>query len=282
VLMERLPQVHSIARRIHDRLPPHVQLGDLIDAGVVGLLEALQNYDPSKHVELKTFAKFRIRGAILDNLRELDWSPRPLRRKARLLEDAHQRLRHRLGRPATEPELAAELGLSLGSLQRLLGDLRGLDLASLQAELAEGRGEAGASLGRAPAAHEDPYSQCLRAELRGLLTLALGDLSPRERQVLALYYYEELTMQEVGEVLGVAEARISQMHSAALVRLRARMRQLLDRSVAPPAVAGPWPPDLPAVHRRSNGSPPRRHAPSLPGGSLAQHSVPSRLRALHP
>jgi len=234
MLLEQLPQVRYIARRIHDRLPPHIPLDDLVQAGILGLMEALHKYDPSKNVELKTYAKHRIQGAIIDSLRDLDWSPRPLRRKARQLEEAHQRLRARFGRPATEPELAIELGVELSELQRLLGDLRGLDLGSLQDELTEWGQERESLTGSHKGPDHEPYALCLQGELRGLLSRAVSELQPRERQVLSLYYFEELTMKEVGAVLGVGEARISQIHSAALVRLRARMRSLLH-SVPPPA-----------------------------------------------
>lgn len=233
LLLEQLPQVRYIARRIHDRLPAHIQFDDLVQAGILGLIEALHKYDPSKNVELKTYAKHRIQGAILDSLRDLDWSPRPLRKKARQLEQAHQRLRSRYGRPATEPELAMELGVELKELQRLLGDLRGLDLSSLQDEFTESGQERDSLAAPTPGGDQEPFTECLRGELRQFLTVAVGELPPRERQVLALYYFEELTMKEVGAVLGVGEARVSQIHAAALVRLRARMRGLLDSAPRP-------------------------------------------------
>ncbi len=229
LLLEQLPQVRYIARRIHDRLPSHIQLDDLVQAGIMGLIEALHKYDPAKNVELKTYAKHRIQGAILDSLRDLDWSPRPLRKKARQLEQAHQQLRARLGRPATEPELAVELGIELRELQRLLGDLRGLDLGSLQDEFTESGQERESLAAKQEGVAEDPFARCLQGELRELLARAVNELQPRERQVLSLYYYEELTMKEVGAVLGVGEARVSQIHSAALVRLRARMRDILEK-----------------------------------------------------
>ncbi|MGD0228291.1 MAG: FliA/WhiG family RNA polymerase sigma factor [Terriglobia bacterium] len=239
LLLEQLPQVRYIARRIHDRLPSHIPFDDLVQAGILGLMEALHKFDPSKNVELKTYAKHRIQGAILDSLRDLDWSPRPLRKKARQLEQAHQRLRAQFGRPATEPELAIELGMELKELQRLLGDLRGLDLGSLQDEFTES-GQERESLAAPPEGPEqEPYAQCLQGELRELLTRAVSELQPRERQVLSLYYFEELTMKEVGAVLGVGEARVSQIHSAALVRLRARMRSLIETS--PPRMDSPPP-----------------------------------------
>jgi RNA polymerase sigma factor for flagellar operon FliA len=230
-LLEQLPQVRYIARRIHDRLPSHVPFDDLVQAGILGLMEALHKFDPSKNVELKTYAKHRIQGAILDSLRDLDWSPRPLRKKARLLEQAHQRLRAQFGRPATEPELALEMGLELHELQHLLGELRGLDLGSLQDEFTESGQERESLAAPTRGPDQEPYALCLQGEMHTLLTSALSELQPRERQVLSLYYFEELTMKEVGAVLGVGEARVSQIHSAALVRLRAHMRSLVELPV---------------------------------------------------
>ena len=227
LLVEQLPQVKYIARRIHDRLPPHVLLEDLVHAGILGLIEAIQRYDPARHVELKSYAKHRIHGAILDSLRDLDWSPRPLRRKARRIEEAQQRLRARLGYSPSESQLAEELGMGLDKFQHLLGELRGLDLRSLQSEtMEEGSGREVQNTAQADAP-EDPYSLCLRSEMTGLLAKAVEELPERERQLLALYYNEELTMKEAGAVLGIGEARVSQLHSAAIVRLRARMSELL-------------------------------------------------------
>jgi len=228
LLVEQLPQVKYIAKRIHDRLPPHVLLEDLIHAGILGLIEAVQRFDPARHVELKSYAKYRIHGAMLDSLRDLDWSPRPLRRKARRIEEAHQKLRARLGYSPSESQLAEELGMSLDKFQHLLGELRGLDLRSLQSEtLAEGS-ERGVSNVTPSRAAEDPFSLCLRSEMTGLLARATGELPERERQLLTLYYDVELTMKEVGAVLGIGEARVSQLHSAAIIRLRARMAELLN------------------------------------------------------
>jgi RNA polymerase sigma factor for flagellar operon FliA len=228
LLVEQLPQVKYIAKRIHDRLPPHILLEDLVHAGILGLIEAIQRFDPARHVELKSYAKHRIHGAILDSLRNLDWSPRPLRRKARRIEEAHQKLRARLGYSPSEPQLAEELGMSLDKFQHLLGELRGLDLRSLQAETIEDGAERGIRNVTQAADAEDPFLLCLRSEMTGLLARAIEELPERERQLLALYYYEELTMKEAGAVLGIGEARVSQLHSAAICRLRARMAELLN------------------------------------------------------
>lgn len=237
LLLEQLPQVKYIAKRIHDRLPPHVLLEDLIHTGILGLIEAVQRFDPARHVELKAYAKHRIQGAILDSLRSLDWSPRPLRKKARCAEKAHQKLKAQLGYPPSESQMAVELGMTLDQFQHLLGELRGLDLRSLQSELTEENFERGISKAGQPSPAADPFTLCLRSEMKGLLARAIGELPERERQLLSLYYYEELTMKEVGSVLGLGEARVSQLHSAAIIRLRARMAELLkaEGSASSPA-----------------------------------------------
>jgi RNA polymerase sigma factor for flagellar operon FliA len=227
VLLEHLPQVRFIARQIHDRLPAQVPLDDLIHAGVVGLIDAVGKFDPGKNVQLKSYAKFRIRGAILDSLREMDWSPRSLRRQARRIEEAHRDLKLRLGRVATEPELALELEMNLGDFQHLLGELRGLDIGSLQTEIADGQSEEDVAGYRPSSVEKDPFFLCLHGEMKSLVAHALEELDRKERQVVTLYYLEELTMKEVGEVLGVGESRVSQVHSIALVRLRARLQQIL-------------------------------------------------------
>jgi len=247
LLLEHLPQVQYIARRIHDRVPPQVLLEDLVHAGILGLMDAVKKYDPSKNVQLKHYAEFRIRGAILDSLRQVDWSPRTLRRQARRLEQAISECKAKFKRDPTEPEIAAQLEISLESLQHLLGDLRGLDIGSLQAETNEaGFGEDLLQY-HAGTEEEDPYHQTLRSEMTTLLGRAVGELPERERQVLALYHYEELTMKEVGAVLGIGESRVSQIHTTALLRLRTRLYELLDSRASKPAqmAHGPAPPRIP-------------------------------------
>lgn len=227
LLLEQLPSVRYIARRIHDRLPPSVALGDLVHAGVLGLIDALSKYDPSKNVQLKSYAKFRIRGAILDSLRELDWSPRDLRKKARRIEQADCKLKAEWGRAATEPELAAEMGMDLEEFYRLLRDLRGLSLGSLQTEHGEDRPEQNVVRNLSNTAEDDPFHLCLRSEMKALLARCIGGLPGKERQVLALYYFEERTMKEIGAVLGVGESRVSQIHSVALIRIKTQVKGAL-------------------------------------------------------
>jgi RNA polymerase sigma factor for flagellar operon FliA len=226
LLTENLPEVRYIARRIHDRLPSHVQFDDLVHAGILGLIDAVDKFDPGKNVQLKSYARFRIRGAILDSLRQLDWSPRNLRRQARRIEEAHRDLAALLGRAPSEPELAMHLGLDLEEFQHLLGELRGLDLGSLHGQSDDTGGDDQVS-GVAVRPEEDPFSVTLRSEMRALLTQAIDELEVKERQVLALYYLEELTMKEVGLIMSIGESRVSQIHTAALIRLRVRMKQSL-------------------------------------------------------
>ena len=219
LLEENLPEVRYIARRIHDRLPSHVNFDDLVHAGILGLIDAVDKFDPGKNVQLKSYARFRIRGAILDSLRQLDWSPRHLRRQARLIEEVNRELSTELGRNPTEPEIAEKLGIELEEFQRQLGELRGLDLGSLQAQAEDHGGEdpLTATVGQQD---DDPFQLAARSEMRGLLAEGIEQLEEKERQVLGLYYLEELTMKEVGVLMDVGESRISQIHTAALMRLR--------------------------------------------------------------
>ncbi len=226
MLTEQLPQVRYIARRIHERLPRHVPFEDLVHAGVVGLIDALQKFDKTKHVQLASYAKFRIRGAILDSLREMDWSPRDLRRQSRRVEEAHDKLRLELGRNPTEPEIAKEMEIALPELQKLLGEISSLEIGSLRIISPDDGREEDLCEYLPSDREESPLAQFLHSEMRELLSRAIAELPEKERQVLALYYFEELTMKEVGMTLGVGESRVSQIHSVAVVRLRARMTEL--------------------------------------------------------
>ena len=219
LILEHLPLVRFIAKRVHNRLPSTVLLDDLIHAGILGLIDAVNKYDPSKLVDLRIYAKHRIRGAILDSLRGLDWSPRLLRRKGRALDELRERLTAKLHREPTESELAEEASCGLEELRQLEENLLRADLATLQEQSIDEENGDGAC--DQPADEElSPFSLCYQNEMRELLRSSICQLSDRERQVLALYYFEELTMREVGTVLGVGEARVSQIHSASLRKVR--------------------------------------------------------------
>jgi RNA polymerase sigma factor for flagellar operon FliA len=230
VLLEHLPIVRFLARRIHERLPQHVDIEDLISAGVVGLMDAFSKFDPAKKVQFRSYAQFRIRGAILDSLRTLDWSPRELRRKGRAVEEAIRVLTARMGHAPDEAEVANEMTLELEEYQQLLGDLKGLEIGTLHLERNEDSGDEELSYipGRP---EEDPLFCCLRGELVERLAEAIQNLPDRERLVMSLYYYEEMTMHEIGLALGVVESRVSQMHASAVVHLRVALKDLAARGV---------------------------------------------------
>lgn len=219
MMIEHLPVVRYLARRIHERLPQHVDMEDLVGAGILGLLDAFQKFDPNKKVQFRSYAQFRIRGAILDSLRTLDWSPRDLRRKGRAVEEAIRVLTGRAGRAPSEAEVAAEMQLELGEYQQLLGELKGLEIGTLHMERSEDSGEE--ELAYIPNRPEDdPLFRCLEGEMREWLVDSVNKLPERERLVMTLYYYEEMTMKEIGLTLGVVESRISQIHASAVLHLR--------------------------------------------------------------
>jgi RNA polymerase sigma factor for flagellar operon FliA len=228
LMIEHLPIVRFIARRIHERLPQHVPIEDLYSAGVVGLLDAFGKFDPSKQVQFRSYAQFRIRGAILDNLRTLDWSPRELRRKGRAIEQAIQALTAQFGRAPSDLEIAGQMHIDLAAYQQLLGELKGLEIGTLHSERSEDSGEEElVYLPNRP--EDDPLFRYLHAEMRERLIEAIGDLPERERLVMTLYYYEETTMKEIGIILGVVESRISQIHASAVLHLRARLADFASR-----------------------------------------------------
>jgi RNA polymerase sigma factor for flagellar operon FliA len=214
VLLEHLPIVRFLARRIHERLPQHVDIEDLVSAGVVGLMDAFTKFDPAKKVQFRSYAQFRIRGAILDSLRTLDWSPRELRRKGRAVEEAIRVLTARMGHAPDEAEVAREL--------------KGLEIGTLHMERNEDSGEE--ELAYIPGRpEEDPLFCCLRGELEERLAEAIQNLPDRERLVMSLYYYEEMTMHEIGLALGVVESRVSQVHASAVAHLRGALKDLAAR-----------------------------------------------------
>jgi RNA polymerase sigma factor FliA len=222
LMMEHLPLVRLIARRIHARLPQHVPIEDLFSAGVVGLIEAFSKFDPTKQIQFRSYAQFRIRGAILDSLRAIDWSPRELRRKAREIEQATQTLTVQLGRIPDEAEVAAALKLELSVYQRLLGELNGLEFVNLHPQGSEESEEQDlAGVPSRPA--DDPLFRCLQGEMQQLLAKAVDDLPERERRIVTLRYYEEMNMGEIGLALGMVKSAVSRIHGSAVVHLRTRL-----------------------------------------------------------
>ena len=224
LILEHLPQVKLIARRIHERLPGSVSLDDLISTGVIGLIAAIDRYDATHDVKLKTYAEYKIRGAILDSLRGLDWAPRQQRRRSKLIEASIASLEQQYQRTPTEDEIAAHLGLSVAEYQSWLSEARGLTLGSLENA---GTEEEGCDLLRYLADKDEHWpSQILeRAELERLLAEAIEKMPKLERTVLALYYYEEMTLREIAKIVDLHESRISQLKSQAVLRLRSYMQK---------------------------------------------------------
>lgn len=229
LVLQELPQVNFIAKRIHERLPQHVPLEDMVQAGVIGLMDAMRNYNPAKGVQLRAFAQFRIRGAILDSLRDLDWGSRRLRHKGRMIEETLALLRAKLGRQPSDEELAAENGMSLDQLHEVMTKLDGMQLVGQRFD----SDDANDLIESAPASADDsPFEQFARTELRELLANGVNNLSEREQMILSLYYRDELTMREIGATVGLVPSRVSQIHAAALLKLRNGLRGLQTRAVA--------------------------------------------------
>ena len=230
VLRRHLPLVRRVVQRLAARKPPHIEIDDLVSWGIVGLLDAIGKYDSRKEASFPTYAQFRIRGAILDHLRSLDWVPRSVRQKASLIEKVSHQLEGSLGRPPSEEEIAGELGIALDTYQELLTRVGEMSLFSLE-DLGFGSGEERFNFERRLEEGDvDPLAQLLTSERVTLVARAIGRLSERERLLVTLYYHEELTMKEVGGVLGLTESRVSQLHSQAMLRLKG---YLAEHFVAP-------------------------------------------------
>ena len=229
IVQEYAPMIKYVANRIALRLPPHIEVDDLISVGVLGLIDAIEKYDPTRGAKFKTYAEFRVRGSILDELRSLDWVPRSVRQKASEMDQASQRLTGKLGRPPEDEELAEELGVSLDDFFTTLNDTRSMPMLSLDdLGISKDSGEQQSLLDcLAGKSEADPQMQLRLTELKQIIAKAIDTLPEKERLMISLYYYEELTMKEIGEVLGITESRVSQIHSKAVFRLRTKLRVLI-------------------------------------------------------
>jgi len=223
LILEHLPQVKLIARRIHERLPESVSLDDLVSTGIVGLISAIDRFDPAQNVKLKTYAEYKIRGAILDSLRGLDWAPRQQRRRSKQIETVIAELEQRLHRSPSEEEIAAELEIPLEEYHDWLSEARGINLGSLEHHAPD---EEGRDLLRFVADREEdwPLQLLERAELRRLLAQAISRMPYIERTVLGLYFQQELTLREIARIVNLHESRVSQLKTQAIVRLRAFLK----------------------------------------------------------
>ncbi|HEX7402179.1 MAG TPA: FliA/WhiG family RNA polymerase sigma factor [candidate division Zixibacteria bacterium] len=227
LLEEYLPLVKSVAGRMAMGFPKSVELSDLVSTGVIGLIEALSNFDPNRGVKFETYAVPRIRGAILDELRSLDWVPRSTRAKSREIERAITKLENKLGRPPSNYELAKSLHISSSELFAMLDDVSSTTVLSLD-ELIY-KEEDNRQIPRVETLENLRVQNVLgdmeKEELRGYLVQAISLLSEQERLVVALYYYEELTLKEIGEVMQISESRVSQIHTKAVLKLKDMIRE---------------------------------------------------------
>lgn len=225
LVMSHLPLVKYLVGRISAKLPPHLDQQDLLSVAVVGLITAAERFDPGRGIQFKTFAEKRIMGSIMDELRAQDWLPRTLREKYKRLEHEFSALEQKLGRNPTSEEVAAAMGMDLEKYFQLVEEVHSLSFMSLD-DFQED--EDGGSFGfmhfLSDNGAENPQNQIMAKQLLQSLGNAIDTLPEKERIVVTLYYYEELNLKEIGEVLGLTESRISQLHSQAVIRLRAKMR----------------------------------------------------------
>jgi RNA polymerase sigma factor FliA len=230
MVLRYAPLIKYIASRLALRLPSHISLEDLISSGIIGLMDAVQKFDSSKNINFKTYAEFRIKGAMLDELRSLDWIPRSVRKKSHLVENAYGELQRKLGRPAEADEVAEFLGLELEELFQLLDETKAVSVVALE----EGRKGAGGHVSYLDyevleTIRDDTARDSLLtvhyAELQEIMVQAIEALPDKEKLLISLYYYEELTMKEIGQIMGYTESRISQLHTQAMCRMNHKLRE---------------------------------------------------------
>ena len=233
VIKEYAPMVKYVANRIAMRLPPHVEVDDLISVGVLGLIDAIDKYDSTRGAKFKTYAEFRVRGAILDELRSMDWVPRSVRQKASSMDGVVKKLQNKLGRRPEEDEIAEEMGISLDELFTTLNETKSMPILSLEdLGIAKESGEQQSLLDCLAGKNDaDPQTHLRLVELKEIIASAIDTLPEKERLMISLYYYEELTMKEIGGVLGITESRVSQIHSKAVFRLRNKLKSIISEEM---------------------------------------------------
>ena len=226
IVHKYLHLVKYVAGRISINLPPNVEINDLINDGILGLIDAIEKYDDDRGVKFETYAITRINGAILDALRALDWVPRAVRQRARELERVYQELEVELGRAASEDEVAERMGLTLKELDTLMQKIRGTAVLSLEEFLPNEKGYEIPLLDTLKDLENDVTSAVEAREIKAALVRAVEELPPQERTVISLYYFEGLTLKEIKGALSVSESRVSQIHAQAVIHLRAKLRNL--------------------------------------------------------
>lgn len=233
LILEYAPLIKFIAQKIAIRLPSNIELDDLISSGVIGLMDAIDKYDPSRDNKFKTYAEFRIRGAILDELRAQDWVPRSVRDKAKLLDRTYSTLEQGLGRSPTDEEVAKELSISMEEFYSLVNQVRPVSLLSIDDSSTFSNVDKKSILNLLETCRiNNPFNQLNLKTVKEVVTKAIEDLPEKQRLVLSLYYYEDLNLKEIGRVLDVTESRVSQLHAQAVTRLRSKLQTFLDNETA--------------------------------------------------
>ena len=225
LILKYAPLVKSIADRMAIRLPPHISNDELTSAGIVGLLDALDKFDPEMGIKFRTYAEHRIRGAILDELRKMDWVPRSVRKDIHKIEDAISCVQYKLGREPEDFEIAQEMGIDLETYYSKTSRTQGVGLLSLEALMPDGLTPIFA---KQATDDPSPLEELKVKELKKVISNALLTLSEKEQLVISLYYYDELTLKEIARVLSLTESRISQIHSKAIIRLRAKLKSYYE------------------------------------------------------
>jgi RNA polymerase sigma factor for flagellar operon FliA len=228
LIMKYASFVKYVAGRIAVNLPSNVEFDDLCSYGILGLIDAIDKYNPDRNVKFKTYAKTRIRGAIFDELRVLDWTPRSIRQKARKLEKAYAKLEGKLGRDAKDEEIAEYLNIDISELHKLFDETKKSLLLSLDEIFYDDEEGSSRFDFIEDQKSDNPQQKIEESEAKQILADAISKLSDRERMVITLYYYEELTSKEIGKILGVSDSRVSQLHTKAILRLRGRLSRIKD------------------------------------------------------
>ena len=225
LILKYAPLIKYIANRIAARLPMHIDIQDMINSGVLGLMDAIEKFDPDKGVKFETYAEYRIKGSILDSLRAMDWVPRSVRKVATILENTYAELEKRLGRPATDEEVATAMDVGVEKLHKIVNRVSNVSMVSLERDTKNSNTKHSLLDRLISEDNETPFDRLDVAELRDMLANNIERLPEKERVVISLYYYNELTMKEIGKILKLTESRVSQIHTKAVIRLRGKLRK---------------------------------------------------------
>lgn len=229
IIIEYAPLIKYIAQKIASRLPSNIELDDLISCGVIGLMDAIEKFDPSRDNKFKTYAEFRVRGAILDELRAQDWVPRSIREKAKMIERSYAKLESELGRPATDEEMCKELNCTQEEFHDLLNKAKSVSLLNIDDSATFNRGDKKLIAGLMEDSRAaNPFTAVSYKNSRDKIKEGIQSLPEKQRLVLSLYYYEDLNLKEIGQVLDVTESRVSQLHTQAIMKLKMKLKTVFE------------------------------------------------------